>query len=103
MNRPIHSADDDDLSGLNELPSAVREQIAQLQADCYFPYRLWANGVELRKGASPGPIRILFSVLILCCMPLMPFVARSATSTFFGYRHRILLSLDEHEPLIRFV
>ena len=97
------SHDHDGLAGLNELPLAVRNEIGQLESDGYYVYRLWANGVELRKGPNIGPIRIIFSILMLLCMPLMPFVARSMVRNLSGYRHRIFVTLDESEPLIRFV
>ena len=94
--------DHNDLARLDELPLSVRNEIRQLQVDGYYVNRLWANGVELRKGPITGPLRFIFSLVLLFCMPVLPFVARWAVSNLFGYRHRILLALDEREPSIRF-
>jgi hypothetical protein len=92
-----------DSATLEELPVRVRDEIESLQSDGYHPYKLWAIGVELRKGAPFGGLRLTAHLVLLLVVPAAPFVVRSFVRNLCGYRHRVFVALDESEPLIRFV
>jgi hypothetical protein len=83
-----------DSATLEELPVRVRDEIESLQSDGYHPYKLWAIGVELRKGAPFGGLRLTAHLVLLLVVPVR---------NLCGYRHRVFVALDESEPLIRFV
>ena len=84
-----------------ELPIATIAEINRLQEDGYVIYKEWVNGIEMRKGK---PFREwLLAVHIFFPALLFPGYMRSVVNNFFGYRHRILVTLDENEAEIFFV
>lgn len=84
-----------------ELPVTTIAEIKRLQGDRYVIYKEWTNGIERRKGK---PFREwLLAVHIFFPALLFPGYMHSVVNSFFGYRHRILVTLDENEAKIFFV
>jgi hypothetical protein len=84
-----------------ELPIATIAEIKRLQEDGYVIYKEWTNGIEMRKGK---PFREwLLAVHILFPVLLFAGYMRSVVNNFFGYKHRILVTLAENEAEIFFV
>lgn len=84
------------------LPDATLDCIAGLVADGYAPYKRWANGVELRKGAGFSEWKFALQVLLVFLVPSAPFVMRQLVANWNGYRHRLLVTIDPAEPLVHF-
>lgn len=84
-----------------ELPAATLVEIERLQMDDYVIHKEWANGIEMRKGKPFRPwllgLHVAFPFL------LFPGFMRSVVDNLFGYKHRVLVSLDLNEPKIHLV
>ncbi len=74
----------------------VQEELERLKTDGYRVHKLWANGIELRKGPSFSEGKLVLQILMAVFLLSMPFVVRSLVANVAGYRHRVLLTLDGH-------
>jgi hypothetical protein len=83
------------------LPAATLAAIVRLQADGYVIHKELINGIELRKGKLFRDwllaLQVIFPVL------LFPGYMRSVIDNLYGYKHRVLVTLDAVEPQVLFV
>jgi len=84
-----------------EIPAATRLELERLVSDGYWIHKEWRNGIELRKGKE-------FRGWLLFLQVLFPFVLfpgfmRGVVNNFYGYRHRMFVSIDVSEPKIMMV
>jgi hypothetical protein len=86
------------MAGASELPAATLIEIARLESDGYVIHKMWANGVELRKGK---PFREWLLLLhIVFPIWLFPGFMRSVVNNLYGYKHRVLVTLDAVEAKV---
>jgi hypothetical protein len=84
-----------------EIPAATRLEVERLISDGYSVYKEWSNGIELRKGKNFRGWLLFLQVLFP--VALFPGFMRSVVNNFYGYRYRVLVTIDASEPRVMMV
>ncbi|MES2315967.1 MAG: hypothetical protein V4631_00605 [Pseudomonadota bacterium] len=79
-----------------ELPAATLALIDELQTAGYVVHKEWINGIEMRKGKPMREWLLVCQILLVVAMPLLmlPLFVRSIGNNLFGYKHRVLVTID---------
>lgn len=86
-----------------DVPSVqVLAEIAALEREGYFVHREWRNGVELRKKSQVGYLGLLIRCLLVVIAPVvfLPFFGRTILDKIFGFKYRVLVTVDPSAPQV---